>query len=100
MTNKNYFSNLGLAMRAGKLVTGEESVLKAIRSGEAKLVILAEDAADNTSKKFQDKCRSYDVPLLVLGNREELGSSIGKEARVTIAVVDDGFARMLKKYRV
>lgn len=43
-------SQLGLAMRAGKVVTGDEIVLKAIRSSEAKLVILAGDASDNTKK--------------------------------------------------
>lgn len=52
MANKA-LSRLGLATRAGKLISGEEIVLKAIRSGEAKLVLLAGDASDNTRKKFQ-----------------------------------------------
>lgn len=43
-------SRLGLAMRAGKVVTGDEIVLKAIRSSEAKLVMLAADASANTQK--------------------------------------------------
>lgn len=43
-------SYLGLAMRAGKIVTGDEAVLKAVRSSEAKLVVLAGDASDNTQK--------------------------------------------------
>jgi ribosomal protein L7Ae-like RNA K-turn-binding protein len=71
--NHRFFSNLGLAMRAGKLATGEEAVLNAIRSGDAKLVILAEDASENTRKKYNDKCNSYEVPLLTIGNREQLG---------------------------
>jgi len=95
--NHKFYSNLGLAMRAGKLVTGEESVLKAIRSGEAKLVLLAEDASAGTRKKMNDKCASYDVPLIECGNREMLGGSIGKEARVIVAVLDNGFANMLRK---
>jgi ribosomal protein L7Ae-like RNA K-turn-binding protein len=95
--NHKFFSNLGLAMRAGKLTTGEESVLKAIRSGEAKLVLLAEDASAGTRKKMSDKCASYDVPLVEFGTREALGGSIGKEARVTVAVLDNGFANMLRK---
>lgn len=40
-----------MAMRAGKLVTGDETVLKAVRSGKAKLVLVAGDASDNTKKK-------------------------------------------------
>ena len=42
---------LGLAMRAGKVVSGEELVIREIRSGKAQLVILAEDAKKNTEKK-------------------------------------------------
>lgn len=44
-------SYLGLAMRAGKIVTGDEAVLKAVRSSEARLVVLAGDASDNTQKE-------------------------------------------------
>ena len=42
---------LGLCMKAGRLTTGEDGVLKAIRDGKAKTVILAKDASANTSKK-------------------------------------------------
>ncbi len=88
-------SRLGLAQRAGKLVTGEETVLKAIRGGEAKLVILARDASENTGKKVADKCGSYGVPLLVGFTRSELGRSVGKPERVMFAVTDQGFADMI-----
>lgn len=94
MKNK-VFSNLGLAMRAGKLVTGDESVLEAVRSGEAKLVVVAEDASDNTRKKIADKCSYYEVPLFVYGSRNELGGSIGKPERVVMAVTDAGFAKLI-----
>ncbi|UKS29846.1 ribosomal L7Ae/L30e/S12e/Gadd45 family protein [Paenibacillus sp. HWE-109] len=95
--NPKFLSQLGLAMRAGKLVTGDEGVFKAIRGGEAKLVIMAEDASANTRKKFQDKCQFYGVKLLEIGTKYELGRSIGKEMRVTIGVLDGGFAQMLQK---
>lgn len=95
--NPKFSSQLGLAMRAGKLVTGDEGVFKAIRGGEAKLVIMAKDASANTRKKFQDKCHFYGVPLLEIGSKHELGRSIGKEMRVTIGVLDGGFAQMLQK---
>ncbi|WP_187355309.1 YlxQ family RNA-binding protein [Paenibacillus tengchongensis] len=90
-------SYLGLAMRAGKIVTGDESVLKAVRSSEAKLVVLAGDASDNTQKKFRDKCGTYDIPLVIASDRDELGASIGKDQRVVLAVTDKGFAEMVSK---
>ncbi|NEW05589.1 50S ribosomal protein L7ae [Paenibacillus sp. SYP-B3998] len=100
MMKNKFLSQLGLAMRAGKLVTGDEGVFKAIRSGEAKLVIIAEDASANTQKKFQDKCLFYGVKLIAMGTKYELGHSIGKEMRVTIGVLDGGFAQMLQKCHV
>lgn len=89
-------SHLGLCMRAGKLVSGDESVMKSIRSGAAKLVIVAEDASDNTLKKFTDKCRYYDVPIVQCGTRYDIGRSIGKEHRVIVAVTEQGFAQMIQ----
>lgn len=91
MKNKMY-SMLGLAMRAGKVAAGDDTVLKAVRSGEAKLVILAEDAAPNAQKKYRDKCSHYQIPLVEYGSRFELGSAIGKVDRVVLAVTDKGFA--------
>ncbi len=87
---------LGLAMRARKLVTGEELVVAAIRNGQAKLVLLATDASANTSKKITDKCRHYEVPCVSPGDRYELGSAIGKEARVVVAVTDAKLARSMQ----
>lgn len=90
-------SYVGLATRAGKLVSGDEIVLKAIRSSEAKMVIVAADASANTLKKFRDKCKSYNVPLLIGFNRETLGSAMGKPERVVLAVTDPGFVKMIAK---
>jgi ribosomal protein L7Ae-like RNA K-turn-binding protein len=90
-------SYLGLAMRAGKLVTGDEGVLAAIRSGQAVMVWIAEDASANAKKKYQDKCHSYHVPLMERLNRQELGACIGKPERVVVAVTDKGFAEMINK---
>ncbi|MEM5770693.1 MAG: ribosomal L7Ae/L30e/S12e/Gadd45 family protein, partial [Bacillota bacterium] len=39
---------LGLAQRAGKLLSGEGTVESALRRGKVKLLIIAEDASANT----------------------------------------------------
>lgn len=87
---------LGLAMRARKLITGEELTVNAIRSKQAKLVLLAEDASPNTVKKITDKCTTYSVPWLVTADRYALGKAIGKDARVVVAVCDEQFAHKLQ----
>jgi len=90
-------SYLGLAMRAGKLATGEDGALRAIRSGQARLVVMSTDASANTQKKFRDKCRFYQVELAECCTRQKLGAAIGKPERVVIAVLDSGLAQLMKK---
>ncbi|MRX70633.1 YlxQ family RNA-binding protein [Bacillus lacus] len=96
MNNQPWFSLLGLANRARKVVSGEELVIKEVRQSRAKLVILSEDASDNTAKKVTDKCHFYQVPLVKVEDRYTLGQAIGKDARVTVAIVDQGFAAKLR----
>ena len=86
---------LGLAARARKVISGEELVIREIRSGKAKLVLLASDASANTKKKIQDKCTYYNVEFHVFGDRYDLGHATGKEARVSLAINDAGFAKKM-----
>lgn len=95
MNNTQWMSLLGLANRARKITSGEELTVKEIRSGNAKLILLSQDASPNTTKKIMDKSNSYNVPVKRVENRELLGQSIGKEARVVVAVLDNGFAKKL-----
>ena len=85
-------SLLGIAMRGRNLVSGEFQTLEAIKNGSAMLVIIAEDASDNTKKLFSDKCLFYQVPVFQYGNREELGKAIGKDLRSSVGVCDAGLA--------
>jgi len=94
--NKTY-SMLGLAMRAGKLASGEFSTEKAIKEGSAYVVIVAQDASANTKKNFRDACTFYHVPYYEYGRKEELGHAIGKEYRASLAVTGENFANSIIK---
>ena len=93
--SKKVLGTLGLAMKAGNVVSGEFMVEKAIREGTARLVIVAGDASANTKKKFSDSCRFYRVPYCEFGDKDVLGNAIGKQFRATLAVMDVGFAKSL-----
>ena len=86
-------SLLGLAVRAGKVVSGEFSTENSIKAHKAKVVIIAGDASDNTKKKFRDKCKFYNVPVFVYGTKDKLGHAMGKQDRACAAVEDRGFAK-------
>ena len=88
---------IGMATKAGKTVSGEFMTEKAVKGGKALLVIVAEDASENTKKKFQNMCTYYKVPYYILGGKEQLGHSMGKEIRATLAVTDSGFKTAIEK---
>lgn len=88
-------SLIGLATKAGKMVSGEFSVEKAVKSGKACLVIVAEDASDNTKKMFQNMCEYRNVPLYYYSNKSGLGQAMGKQFRVSIACLDAGFSKAM-----
>ncbi|MBV7503729.1 YlxQ family RNA-binding protein [Bacillus sp. sid0103] len=95
MKHNQWMSLLGLANRARKIISGEELTVKQIQGGKARLILLSADASENTTKKITDKCNSYQVPYKIVENRHLLGQAIGKEARVVVAILDEGFAKKM-----
>ena len=95
--DKKVLSMFGLAARAGRIASGEFQTETAVKEGTAQLVVVAEDASDNTKKLFHDKCSFYKVPVITFGTKEELGHAIGKEFRASLAILDEGFANAVMK---
>ena len=90
-------SLIGLATKAGKIASGEFCTEKEVKCGMAYLVIVANDASENTKKKFQNMCEFYEVPIYFYGDKDTLGHAMGKEFRASLAVTDAGFAREIAK---
>ena len=88
-------SLVGLATKAGKTVSGEFMTEKSVKSGAARLVIVGNDASDNTKKNFRNMCEYYHVPFYLYDTKEGLGHAMGKEMRASLAITDDGFAKSL-----
>ena len=95
--NSKILGLLGLATKAGKAKSGEFSTEKAVKSGQASLVIVSRDASENTKKMFRNMCTYYEVPLYFFGEKETLGHAMGKEFRASLAVLDEGFAKAIGK---
>ena len=95
--NNKLLSLLGLATKAGKVASGEFSTEKSVKTGKGFLVLVADDASQNTRKKFQNMCDFYEVPIYFIANKEELGRFCGKEFRASLAVQDENFAKAMLK---
>jgi ribosomal protein L7Ae-like RNA K-turn-binding protein len=88
---------IGLAQRAGKVVSGEFATEKAVKQRKAAAVVVAGDSSDNTKKNFRDMCTYYNVPYYEYSDRETLGNAIGKQFRASLAVIDANFGDQIKK---
>lgn len=96
MNNLDKLINLlGLAQRAGRLITGEEQVLQAIRKNKVQIVFLANDAGPNLQKKITDKSNYYKIEVSTVFTTLELSTAVGRPRKV-IAVADTGFSKKMR----
>ena len=98
MNEKQIYSLLGLATKSRNLVSGESITESTVKSGKARLVIVAGDVSDNTRKMFTNMCEFYQTPLYFFGTKDSLGHAMGKDFRASLAVTDAGFAKSVTKY--
>lgn len=97
MNQNKILSYISLAMKSGNVASGEFLTEKAVKEGNARLVVVAEDASANTKKMFANMCEYYHVPIVEYGSKDNLGHAMGKQFRASMAVLDDGFAKMIKE---
>jgi ribosomal protein L7Ae-like RNA K-turn-binding protein len=83
---------LGLAARAGAVVTGTDMVRRGIRDGEVVHVILAADASPTQQQKLVPLLEVRGVPFRALLDRERLGAALGKGAVSAVGLTNRGFA--------
>lgn len=84
---------IGLAMKAGKLKSGDFVVEKLVRAGKARLVLMDETTARNSAEKYERLCLAMDVERILVA---ELGQCIGKPGRMLAAVEDENFSNMIR----
>ena len=96
MINKNILGLIGLAMKAGKVAFGADSVEENITKRKAKLIIISKESSERTKSKFVKLCEKYNVPIIIDGKIEELSKTIGKNNKV-IGIKDINFANSIQK---
>jgi len=87
---------LGLARRAGAVAPGTEAVRRAIRAGEAQLILLAKDASSVQLEKIRTTLHDRAIPQVVLGDRDVLGVAVGMAPLSALAVTDARFAERVR----
>lgn len=90
------FQLLGLARRAGAVASGTEAARRAIRQGEARLVLVASDASGLQLDKVRSALKDRPIPWETLGDRATLGAAVGRGLVSVVAVTAASFADRLR----
>lgn len=94
MTDK-ILSLLGFASKAGKLSFGVHATEWAIKSGKARLIVVASDISEKSVKEIKFKASDkFPVKVLLNIDIDTLSKKVGKNCGI-IAVNDEGFATSL-----
>ena len=92
--NKRLLSLVGLATRARKVVSGEFSTEKSVKSGKSHLVIVSEEASGQHEEKSLPTCvLTIKSQSICLEQRTNWGMPWEQEFRASLSVEDAGFAK-------
>lgn len=88
------YNTIGLAMRARKVTIGTEITINGVRNSKVKLVLLASNASKNTQKLVNDKCKTYNVDVIIVDG-DLMSNAIGKNNVKVLGIIDDGFRQLV-----
>lgn len=93
MSGNNILSLLGLALRGGRLAVGEEPAALAAKAKQARLLLIASDAAGNTLRRAEHLAEEGHCLYLTLPfTKAELGGALGRGSAALAALTDTGLA--------
>lgn len=97
-TRESIISNLSLVTKSGKYSLGIEQTLKALRSGDAKLVIFASNVKPAHKSLIEYYAMLSGCEILPFeGDNVDLGTACGKYFRSSvITIIDAGESDILK----
>jgi Ribosomal protein HS6-type (S12/L30/L7a) len=96
MNEVKFYSFLSIIKKSGNMVSGYNNCICDIKKDKCKLVIIAEDATFNTRDKFVSLCTAKNIPYIIYGNKERLGSSIGDTIKSVLAIKDENMSKVVK----
>jgi predicted RNA-binding protein YlxR (DUF448 family) len=97
LQKERIISLIAMANKAGKAVSGSDSVMDALRKGSVALLLLAEDISADSKARFTAIAGKTGVKVIDFSFKERLGATLGKEIRTAVAVISLPFADALDR---
>ena len=89
--NEQFLSLIGLCLRGRNLEVGEEPVEAVARARDARVLLLASDAADNTARRVRHFAEAGQcVWLRIPFTKQELGQATGRGSAAVVAITETG----------
>lgn len=97
MLSKKLAGYFGFAAKARKLQTGYNTCLLLMEKRKVCLLVVCEDASDNTKEKLCHKAEMTQTECRIFGSSEELSHITGRRGNMVFAVTDRNFANVIKQ---
>ena len=95
--NKKIYQFIGLCMKAGCLMSGNEQIADKLKKGKGELLIITEDSSMNTKNEYISSANKAGISYIIFGEKEQMGNALGKSIRTAVLIMDKGFAEALRK---
>ncbi len=94
---KKINSYMGFARRSGNMVAGTDICIAWMKKNKIKLLIIAEDIAENSKEKILSAAKKMNTPYKVFGKSDEISHMTGYDGRMTFGITDDNFADIIAR---
>jgi len=92
---RKIYSMIGFAQRAGKISSGTMAARSSLLRRRAYLLVMSCDISENTRESLITVCKKQKIPWVTLGDKFELGTSVGKAYRVAVTINEPGMANSI-----
>ena len=87
---------LGLAVKAGKCVLGLDSVKRALKKGDVRIVLYDGEASAASLDRLISSCRAAGIPAFPFRGAERLDTAVGKANCRAAGITDNAFAENIR----
>ena len=78
-------------------MSGSNTCVFSMKKGKVRLLLITEDASDNTKEKMTREAKACNVPVIIHGDSGEMSHAVGESGRTVFGITDENFANVIKK---
>ncbi len=96
-TMDEVYNLLGLAYRAGRVTSGYQAVMAALKRGKVVLLIAARDTSPRLQSRLLALSRQNGSQGLLFGDKATIGAALGKPPCAVVGITDANLANLIRQ---